>query len=52
MSRTASFLPEDFGFCPENLTAEQLQAFEEYKARNASCQENWEHEGFVGSTVE
>jgi len=49
---TASFLPEDFGFCPENLTEEQLQAFEEYKVRNASCQANWEREGFVGSTVE
>lgn len=49
---TASFLPEDFGFCPKNLTAEQHQAFEEYKARNASCQANWEREGFVGSTVE
>ncbi|MCR4470261.1 aromatic ring-hydroxylating dioxygenase subunit alpha [Burkholderia sp. SCN-KJ] len=49
---TASFLPEDFGFCPENLTDEQLRAFEEYQARNASCQANWAREGFLGSAVE
>ncbi|WP_322021724.1 MULTISPECIES: aromatic ring-hydroxylating dioxygenase subunit alpha [unclassified Burkholderia] len=49
---TASFLPEDFGFCPDNLTDEQLRAFEEYQARNASCQANWAREGFLGSAVE
>ncbi|RQS14386.1 MULTISPECIES: SRPBCC family protein [unclassified Burkholderia] len=49
---TASFLPEDFGFCPENLTDEQLRAFEEYQARKASCQANWAREGFLGSAVE
>ena len=49
---TASFLPEDFGFCPENLSDESLRALEEYKARNAACQASWERDGFVCATVE
>ncbi|MHA6908908.1 aromatic ring-hydroxylating oxygenase subunit alpha [Ralstonia pseudosolanacearum] len=49
---TASFLPEDFGFCPDNLTEESLRAYEEYKARNAASQASWEREGFVCAPVE
>ena len=44
---TASFLPENLGFCPENLSDKSLQALEEYKVRNAKCQASWEREGFV-----
>jgi Rieske 2Fe-2S family protein len=49
---TASFLPEDFGFCPENLSEESLLALEDYKTRNATCQASWERDGFVSETVE
>lgn len=49
---SASFLPEDFGFCPENLSEESLKALEAYKARNATCQASWERDGFIGETVE
>ncbi|WP_109477006.1 aromatic ring-hydroxylating dioxygenase subunit alpha [Paraburkholderia sp. C35] len=49
---TASFLPEDFGFCPDNLNDESLRALEEYKARNAACQASWEQDGFVSAAVE
>jgi Rieske 2Fe-2S family protein len=49
---TASFLPEDFGFCPENLSEESLLALEEYKKRNAACQVSWERDGFLASPVE
>jgi glycine betaine catabolism A len=49
---TASFLPEDFGFCPENLSEESLGDLEAYKARNAACQASWERDGFVSETVE
>jgi glycine betaine catabolism A len=49
---TASFLPEDFGFCPDNLTEESLVALEEYKTRNQACQTSWESEGFVGASYE
>jgi glycine betaine catabolism A len=49
---TASFLPEDFGFCPDNLTEESLVALEEYKTRNQACQTSWENEGFVGASYE
>ncbi|SAK92411.1 Rieske (2Fe-2S) domain-containing protein [Caballeronia calidae] len=49
---TASFLPEDFGFCPENLTEESLRELEDYKARNAACQASWENDGFTSATVE
>ncbi|MGF6371790.1 phenylpropionate dioxygenase-like ring-hydroxylating dioxygenase large terminal subunit [Paraburkholderia sp. RAU6.4a] len=49
---TASFLPEDFGFCPENLSEESLCALEDYKTRNAACQTSWERDGFIGEAVE
>ncbi|SPB13724.1 (Fe-S)-binding protein [Caballeronia novacaledonica] len=49
---TASFLPEDFGFCPENLTEEALREIEAYRERNAACQESWERDGFTSATVE
>ncbi|MGU7769042.1 aromatic ring-hydroxylating oxygenase subunit alpha [Burkholderia sp. MR1-5-21] len=49
---TASFLPEDFGFCPDNLDEASIGALEAYKARNAACQQSWERDGFAGSSVE
>lgn len=49
---TASFLPEDFGFCPDNLSEDSLKALEEYKARNSACRESWERDGFIGDAVE
>ncbi|XVJ96760.1 aromatic ring-hydroxylating dioxygenase subunit alpha (plasmid) [Burkholderia vietnamiensis] len=49
---TASFLPEDFGFCPDNLSEESLRALEAYKARNAACQASWERDGFTSAAVE
>ncbi|SAL40977.1 (Fe-S)-binding protein [Caballeronia peredens] len=49
---TASFLPEDFGFCPENLSDDSLRELETYQARNAACQASWERDGFVSATVE
>ncbi|MBC8636595.1 aromatic ring-hydroxylating dioxygenase subunit alpha [Caballeronia sp. EK] len=49
---TASFLPEDFGFCPENLPEEALREIEAYKERNAACQASWERDGFTSATVE
>jgi Rieske 2Fe-2S family protein len=47
-----SFLPEDFGFCPDGQSAESLLAFEEYQQRNAASQANWESEGFVCAAFE
>lgn len=49
---TASFLPEDFGFCPDNLSAESLQALDAYHARNAACQRSWDADGYLGDSVE
>ncbi|SAK45483.1 Rieske (2Fe-2S) domain-containing protein [Caballeronia catudaia] len=49
---TASFLPEDFGFCTDNLSEESLRDFEVYKERNAACQASWERDGFTSATVE
>jgi glycine betaine catabolism A len=49
---TASFLPEDFGFCTDNLTEESLRDFEAYKKRNEACQASWERDGFTSATVE
>ena len=45
-------MPEDFGFCTDNLTEESLRDFESYKERNAACQASWERDGFMSSTVE
>ena len=49
---TASFLPEDFGFCAEGLSQESLQALSEYEERNAAARRSWEDDGFVCDAVE
>lgn len=49
---TASFLPEDFGFCPENLDEVSLAALDDYRTRNAACQASWASDGLEGETVE
>jgi Rieske 2Fe-2S family protein len=49
---TASFLPEDFGFCAEGLSEESLQALDEYEQRNAAAKKSWEDQGFVCDAVE
>ena len=49
---TASFLPEDFGFCAEGLSQESLQALSEYEERNAAARHTWEDDGFVCDAVE
>src|SRR3546814_15442804 len=36
---TASFLPEDFGFCTDGLGEDSLQALAEYHRRNADRSE-------------
>lgn len=49
---TTSFLPEDFGFCPENLDEASLAAFDDYRARNAACQASWARDGFDCEAIE
>jgi Rieske 2Fe-2S family protein len=49
---TASFLPEDFGFCADGLSEESLKALDEYEQRNAAAKKSWEAEGFVCDAVE
>jgi Rieske 2Fe-2S family protein len=49
---TASFLPEDFGFCAEGLSEESLQALVEYEQRNAAAKKSWEDDGFACDAVE
>ncbi|MFS2160320.1 SRPBCC family protein [Pseudomonas sp. Pseusp122] len=49
---TASFLPEDFGFCTDGLSEESLQALDEYHQRNAATKQNWEDDGFICDAVE
>ena len=49
---TASFLPEDFGFCAEGLSQESLQALSEYEERNAAARRSWEDDGFFCDAVE
>ncbi|MDR5777508.1 MULTISPECIES: aromatic ring-hydroxylating dioxygenase subunit alpha [unclassified Caballeronia] len=49
---TASFLPEDFGYCPENLSEESLGALADYKQRNALCQASWQRDGFISEAIE
>jgi Rieske 2Fe-2S family protein len=49
---TASFLPEDFGFCAEGLSEESLQALDEYEGRNAAAKRSWENDGFICDAVE
>ena len=49
---TASFLPEDFGFCTDGLSEESLQALDEYYERNRAAKRNWENDGFICDAVE
>ncbi|KIQ59425.1 aromatic ring-hydroxylating oxygenase subunit alpha, partial [Pseudomonas fluorescens] len=49
---TASFLPEDFGFCTDGLSEDSLQALDEYHRRNADTKRNWENEGYLCDAVE
>ncbi|MGF7128987.1 Rieske 2Fe-2S family protein [Paraburkholderia sp. EB58] len=49
---TASFLPEDFGFCPDGLSEESQRALDAYHARNAANVSSWEQDGHICSTVE
>lgn len=49
---TASFLPEDFGFCTDGLGEDSLQALAEYHRRNADTKTNWENEGYICDAVE
>lgn len=49
---TNSFLPEDFGFCPDGMDDDQVQAHDAYVERNAACKEDWEREGYVCAAFE
>ncbi|MGF6726102.1 Rieske 2Fe-2S family protein [Paraburkholderia sp. GAS41] len=49
---TASFLPEDFGFCPQDLSEESRLALDAYYARNAASVSSWEQDGLLCSAVE
>ncbi|WP_321867380.1 aromatic ring-hydroxylating oxygenase subunit alpha [Paraburkholderia tropica] len=49
---TASFLPEDFGFCPDGLSEESQREIEAYYARNSASQAEWEQDGHVCAPVE
>jgi Rieske 2Fe-2S family protein len=49
---TASFLPEDFGFCSDGLSEDSLRALDEYYARNCAASASWEADGFICSAVE
>ena len=49
---TNSFLPQDFGFCPEDLSADAQKDFEAYQARNAACLASWDQDGLVSHPVE
>ncbi|OCR22443.1 (Fe-S)-binding protein [Pseudomonas syringae] len=49
---TASFLPQDFGFCTDGLSEESLQALDEYEQRNAAAKKSWEDDGFTCDQVE
>ncbi|MFJ3483105.1 SRPBCC family protein [Pseudomonas sp. NPDC090202] len=49
---TASFLPEDFGFCTDGLSEESLLALKEYDQRNEHAKQSWENQGFISEAVE
>ena len=49
---TASFLPEDFGFCTDGLSEESLEALKEYDQRNAAAKQSWQNDGFICDAVE
>lgn len=49
---TNSFLPEDFGFCPEGLSEESRQTLDAYHARNAACAASWDADDLISHAVE
>ncbi|MEO8118287.1 MAG: aromatic ring-hydroxylating dioxygenase subunit alpha [Rhodoferax sp.] len=49
---TASFLAEDFGFCPDGLNEAGQKAFEEYKQKIAISVASWEKDGLICAAVE
>jgi Rieske 2Fe-2S family protein len=49
---TASFLPEDFGFCTDGLGEDSLMALKEYHQRNADTKQDWENQGYLCEAVE
>jgi Rieske 2Fe-2S family protein len=49
---TASFLPEDFGYCTDGLGEDSLEALKEYDRRNSETRQNWESEGFICEPIE
>ena len=44
---TNSFLPEDFGFCPDGQSEDTLKAYDDYVQRNAASQAAWEQDGWI-----
>src|SRR3546814_14582618 len=48
---TTSFLPEDFGINPDDLTEDSRRELDAYKKRNAAYQASWEQDGFIGTPV-
>src|SRR3546814_10885694 len=51
-SSDLSFLPEDFGINPDDLTEDSRRELDAYKKRNAAYQASWEQDGFIGTPVE
>jgi glycine betaine catabolism A len=49
---SASFLAEDFGFCPDGQSEDTLQAYDDYLQRNAASQKQWEDAGYACALVE
>lgn len=49
---TASFLPEDFGFCPDGLSEAGQKAVAEYHERIDTSVADWEKDGLICSPVE
>lgn len=49
---TASFLPEDFGFCPDGLSEESQRALDDYRTRIAAAVASWEQDGLICDAVE
>src|SRR3546814_20474534 len=49
---TTSFLPEDFGINPDDLTEDSRRELDAYKKRNAAYQATWQQDGLIGTPVE
>ncbi|NMG46120.1 Rieske 2Fe-2S domain-containing protein [Aromatoleum toluvorans] len=49
---TASFLPEDFGFCPDGLSEESQRALDDYYSRTAAAVASWEQDGLICDAFE